>query len=212
MVVVARMTDRTVLASECLQKGLEVSFLAEAKTILGKLEDVYLQPEERQKIRSSNGAWFCTANEKHINFLVLADSAYPERHAYNLINEVRKELEGLPNYHMETDMAVQAFSRKNVAGLLVKYDDLESIDNLVATQSKMNKIKDIMSDSINQALDNRGMFESLDKKSEDLSSLATGFYKGSHDLHNKIRARNRRLMIYGGIAIVVVIILFFVTR
>ena len=62
-----------------------------------KLEEVDLQPEERQKVRSQNGAWFVTCDQKKIyyagilstkivfNEIVLADSAYPERHCYGFM-------------------------------------------------------------------------------------------------------------------------------
>jgi len=210
--VIARISDRTILATECLEKGSEAAYRAEAKTIFGKLEDVYLQPEERQKIRSPNGAWFCTLDTKNICYLILTHSEYPERHAYTMISEVRRELGELRNYHQEKELAVQTFSRKNLLPILNKYNDLESIDQLVATKNKMNQIKEVMKESINKALDNKESLSILDQKSEDLQSLASGFYSSSHELHNKIRARNRRIMIYSIVALILTTSMYFLFR
>ncbi len=38
-----------------------------------KLEDVDLQPEERQKIRSQNGAWYITCDKKRIYYAGTSD-------------------------------------------------------------------------------------------------------------------------------------------
>lgn len=209
---IARMSDRQVLASECLQKGAEASFLAEAKTILGKLEEVYLNQDERQKIRSGNGAWFCTCDDRRIHYLVLADSGYPERHAYGLINDVRSELQGLNNYHTENNLAVQSFSRRSILPIVEKYNDLEKIDTIIATQGRMAQIKNVMSDTISKALENRETMDTLDKKSEELNRLAVGFYNSSNDLYNQARARKRRIIIYSVAAVVATAMIYFIVK
>jgi len=209
---IARMSDRAILASECSQKGQEASLVAEAKTILSKVEDIYLKADERQKIRTSNGAWFCTVDQKHISYLVLADSAYPERHAYTLIGELRDELSQMPNYHSESETNVQNFSRKKLFPLLSKYDNLENIDQIIATRNKVNEIKNVMGDSINRLYENRETLDIMDKKSGDLNKLAAGFYNSSHELHNRIRAQRRRMIIYGAVGFVLLLCLYFLFR
>jgi len=207
---IARISDRTILATECLDKGMEATYRSEAKTIFGKLEDVYLRPEERQKIRSNYGAWFCTLDNKNIVYLALTHIEYPERHAYAMISEIRDQLAELKNFNQEKELVVQTFSRKNVLPIVNKYNDLEAIDQLVATKNKMNQIKEVMKDSINKALENKDSLSILDQKSEDLSALASGFYSSSHELHNKIRARNRRIMIYSIVACVLLLSMYFI--
>jgi len=209
---IARMSDRSVLASECSQKGQEASLVAEAKTILSKIEDIYLKANERQKIRTTNGSWFCTVDEKHISYLVLTDSAYPERHAYTLVNELRDELQGLNNYHGESAENVQNFSRKKLFPLLSKYDNLENLDQIIATRNKVNEIKNVMGDSINRLYENRETLDIMDKKSGDLNRLASGFYDSSRDLHNKVRAQRRRMIIYGIVGLVLLTISYFLFR
>ena len=66
-------------------------------TLITKIEAVDLQPDERQKVRSPNGAWYTTCDTKKVFYvskkrvylkvttLALVDIDYPERHAYNMI-------------------------------------------------------------------------------------------------------------------------------
>ena len=63
-----------------------------------------------------------------------------------------------------------------------------------------------MSDTITKALDNRETMDKLDRKSEEMSSLAAGFYRDSHALHNKMKSRKRKIIIYSVIAAVVLIV------
>ena len=184
-VVITRIADNTTLATYSTDKKLESNYKNESKTVLDKLQDVRLKAGERQKIRTTNGAWFSTCDLKDIFYLVLADSSYPEKHAYNLANEVTEELSTMNNYFSSTPVNVQKHTQHYIPNLLKKYNDLQNLDELAKTQSKVNQIKSVMSDTIHRALENRETFEELDKKADDMSMLAKDFHTGSSESSKK---------------------------
>jgi len=207
---IARMSDTRLLASFSSDKKVLESFKAEAKTILDKLQDTYLKAGERQKIRTSNGAWFSSCDAKDIFYLALTDSSYPERYAYTLIDDVATEIKTLRDYEQESPAKVESYAKAFVPNLIDKYSDLDNLDNLIATQNKVNQVKDIMSDTINRALENRETFDDLDRKSGNLNNMARDFHSGSAALASKMRDRKRKLIIYSVIAVLVFIILYFI--
>lgn len=207
---IARMSDTRLLASFSPEKKVLESYKAEAKTILDRLQDTYLKAGERQKIRTSNGAWFSTCDAKDIFYLVLADSSYPERYAYTLVDDVATEIKTLRDYEQETPAKVESYARGFVPDLIEKYSDLDNLDNLIATQNKVNQVKDIMSDTINRALENRETFDDLDRKSGNLNSMARDFHSGSAALANKMRDRKRKIIIYSIIAVATVVLFYFI--
>jgi len=209
-VAVSRMSDNVILASYSVDKRGKESFKAESKIILDKLQDVYLKAGERQKIKTANGAWFTTCDSKDIFYLILADPDYLEKHAYNMINEVVAELKELKDYSAESASKVENFVSQFLPDLVEKYNDVDNLDNLAATQAQVDKIKDVMSDTINRALENRETFDDLDRKADDLNVLARGFHAGSSELANRMRNRNRQLLIYGSICVGVILFLYFI--
>jgi len=207
---IARMSDTRLLASFCPDKKVLESYKAESKVILDKLQDTYLKAGERQKIRTSNGAWFSTCDAKDIFYLALAESSYPERYAYTLLNETATEMKTLRDYEQEPPAKVESYARGFVPDLMDKYSDLDNLDNLIATQNKVNQVKDIMSDTISKALDNRETFEDLDRKSGNLNNMARDFHSCSAALANKMRDRKRKLIIYSILVVLTFIILYFI--
>jgi len=121
-------------------------------------------------------------------------------------------LSRLNDYNNAEEKIIQDFSRKALLPIYNRYNDLESMDTLMAAHGKISQIREVMSDSITRALDNKDTLTLMDKKSENLNSLAAGFYKGSSELYNRERARNRRLMIYGIVAAIVTVSIYFMTR
>lgn len=159
-----------------------------------KLEDVDLQPEERQKIRSQNGAWYITCDKKRIYYAVLTDSAYPERHAYALINDVIEQLQGLRDYHMESDITVSAHTKRYVPKLMEKYCDLKSVDKLYAANQQVSEITTIMGENLRKASVNAENLQRIQQNSKNFKDLANDFYSSSDELA-KAAASNRRKMI-----------------
>jgi len=163
-----------------------------------KLEDVDLQPEERQKIRSQNGAWYITCDKKRIYYAVLADSAYPERHAYALINDVIEQLQGLRDYHMESDITVSAHTKRYVPKLMEKYCDLKSVDKLYAANQQVSEITSIMGENLRKASVNADNLHRIQQNSKNFKDLASDFYSSSDELAKAAASNRKRMIIIAG--------------
>lgn len=64
-----------------------------------------MRAEERQKINTGNGSWFCKKDDKELIYMMLTNGNYPERLVYEAMNELREQLSKLgKNYASEQDV------------------------------------------------------------------------------------------------------------
>ena len=63
-----------------------------------------MRPEERQKINTTNGCWYCKKDAKEIIYFALCSTNYPERHIMAAINQLRDHLQKLGDYETEPDV------------------------------------------------------------------------------------------------------------
>lgn len=72
--------------------------------VLSQLKGLDIRVDERQKIKSAHGCWYCKKDNKEIVYMVLCSSNYPERHIYAAINQLRDHLQKLGEYETEPDV------------------------------------------------------------------------------------------------------------
>ena len=75
-----------------------------SKQVLTQLKSLNIRPEERQKINTGNGCWYCKKDSKGIVYFVLCSTNYPERHIMAAINSLRDHLGKLGDYESEPDV------------------------------------------------------------------------------------------------------------
>ena len=63
-----------------------------------KLKELQITNDERQRIKSEYGLWFCKKDVKGFYYFALCVQNYPERHIYAAINLVREHLDKLGDY------------------------------------------------------------------------------------------------------------------
>jgi hypothetical protein len=203
-----RFGDNLILGAQAIEKTFEINYKNEAANLIKKLKMLNLAPDERQKCNTQNGAWFCRADSNGIVFMALCNPNYPERHAYNLINEAQEEIEKVPNYYDETEVTIGKLAKRALPSLLKKYDDLSSIDNVAAAQSKANEVQSIMGNNIRGMMDNMQNLEVLEKKSTDMQSQAQMFSSDSTKLARIMYIRALKIKII--VALLVIAILLFI--
>jgi len=203
-----RFSDNLILGSQAIEKAFEINYKNEAANLIKKLKMLNLAPDERQKCNTQNGAWFCRADSNGLVFMALCDANYPERHAYNLINEAQEEIEKVPNYYDESEVTISKLAKRVLPSLLKKYDDLSSIDNVHAAQSKANEVQSIMGNNIRGMMDNMQNLETLEKKSSDMQNQAQMFSSDSTQLARVMYIRALKIKIIA--ALLVVAILLFI--
>jgi len=203
-----RFADNVILGCQAIEKTFEVNYKNEAANLIKKLKMLNLAPDERQKCNTQNGAWFCRADTNGVVFMALCNANYPERHAYNLINEAQEEIEKMPNYYDETEVTISKMAKRVLPSLLKKYDDLASIDSVHAAQSKANEVQSIMGNNIRGMMDNMQNLEVLEKKSTDMQSQAQMFSSDSTKLARIMYIRALKIKII--VVLLVIAVLLFI--
>jgi len=203
-----RFADNIILGAQAIDKTFEINYKNEAANLIKKLKMLNLAPDERQKCNTQNGAWFCRADSNGLVFMALCNPNYPERHAYNLINEAQEEIEKIPNYYDETEVTISKLAKRVLPSLLKKYDDLSSIDNVHAAQAKANEVQSIMGNNIRGMMDNMQNLETLEKKSSDMQSQAQMFSSDSTKLARIMYIRALKIKII--VVLLVIAILLFI--
>jgi len=204
----ARFADNVILGAQAIEKTFEINYKNEAANLIKKLKMLNLAPDERQKCNTQNGAWFCRADTNGLVFMALCNPNYPERHAYNLINEAQEEIEKIPNYYDETEVTISKLAKRVLPSLLKKYDDLSSIDNVHAAQAKANEVQSIMGNNIRGMMDNMQNLETLEKKSSDMQSQAQMFSSDSTKLARIMYIRALKIKII--VVLLVIAVLLFI--
>lgn len=183
-------------------------FEKEAFNITKKLSLLNLKPEERQKIKTSNGAWFCRINANQIACVVLCSEDYPERHAYTLVQEAQTELEKLPNFQTMTSSNIAKSLKKPYQSIVKKYSDLKSLDRLYSANESVSQISAVMSKNIDNQLANMTSLESSERQSALLQKSSSIFYNNADDM-KKIQLKRLWMMrvIVGVIALGIIILI-----
>ena len=203
-----RFTDDVILACYATEKKNENAFKQEATIIMGKVKPMELKPEERQKIKTPNGAWFIKVDKNQIISLALCTADYPERHAFRLIEEGQKEIEQVPNYNQASPDDMSKKAKKWLVDIVKKYDDLKQIDSLYAAQDNVNQITNVMGDNMKKMLENVNNLDNIEKKSSELKSSASLFEKQSTEMNQVMYWRMMRMRII--IALIIIILIYMI--
>lgn len=150
------------------------------------------------------------ANENKIIFCVITNLNYPTRLIYECIKEL--EIQFVAKYNLVKNYKELQFNSDftNICKKLYdKYNNPESIDNLIKVNNKINLVKDIMHENISQSLENIVKMETIEIKSEELVQSAGIFKNSARELKNKMWWKNFKikLIVFSIIAIILTIII-----
>lgn len=169
-----------------------------------------IRPGTLFSFEHNNYKYNLLANENKIVFCVITNLNYPSRLVFECTKEL--ELEFNTKYtHVKNYKELQINSDfTNICkNLYVKFNNPESIDNLMKVSNKINQVKDIMHENISIALENTVKIDSIELKSEDLVQSAGILKKSVRELKNKLWWKNFKikLIVFNIIAIVLTIII-----
>ncbi|CAD8207162.1 unnamed protein product [Paramecium octaurelia] len=200
--VVYRHETEKLIASSLLESGSEVTFKNELSKVCQDLKRNQLRIEERQKVDSANGSWFCKIDDKGLLYLVLGVPTYPERHAYALIQEIQNEFSKLGNSEsLKDDASLKLHIKTPLKELGLKYNDLVSLDKIYEARINVEQTKTVMEDNIKNMISNTQQLDQLQIKSEKLADGAKNFSKNAADLASIMYWRNMKLKIIIGLII-----------
>eukprot|EP00271_Cylindrocystis_brebissonii_P019666 TRINITY_DN610_c0_g4_i1.p1 TRINITY_DN610_c0_g4~~TRINITY_DN610_c0_g4_i1.p1 ORF type:complete len:199 (-),score=26.49 TRINITY_DN610_c0_g4_i1:768-1364(-) len=135
-------------------------------------------PGRRQSVEHEEYMVHCY-NRNGLCCLVFADTAYPTRSAFSVINKVLDDYVGVKG---DSWRAVEIDVKDPVPALedaLVKYQDPHEADKLLKIQKELDETKIILHHTIESVLARGEKLDSLVEKSNDLSMASQMFYKNA---------------------------------
>ena len=177
----------------------------EANTILESLKNVLLQNYQRKTIEGELGLWY-SVKKNRVAYFALTDTAYSERLAYKLL----QELEDNYNEFLNTPDLGKLKSSGN--GLIEKYNNPANFDKLSQAQREVNDVKNNVQENINKMITNTDNLEDLEDQTKNMRDNANKFQKQSKTLEREMYWRKIKYtaMIVAIVIIVIVIIVVLV--
>lgn len=203
--LIVNILDGSILAFWGTGNTADESYKTEGLLILEKIQEISLSAGERQKVRTNNGAWYATCDDKEICYLTLTSSSYPEDYVYKLLQEVFNNFKTLDNYEKESGQMIQNHTSSYVPFLMDKYSDLENVKSIFSAESNLGNTDQNEGDSINtHALDNQ------DDLHDDRSITSPGAHINPQSPPDQDRIKQRRFIIYASIGAIALLILYLV--
>ena len=153
------------------------------------------------------------SNLNPIIFLVVTKLNYPQRLVYDCVQELENYSRAKVNFEQikinNYDLSLNKNFLQIFSKLYDKYTEPESIDALIKVSNKINKVKNIMHENIQFALENTTKMESIELKSEELLHFSADFKSNTTKLKNKMWWKNFKikLIVFSIIAIILTIII-----
>jgi Synaptobrevin len=194
---IVRPSDQTTLVLGSISDNAS-SYTKEAIKIKDKMIQAELNPNERKKIVSKNGAWICEADGNNILYMVLIAQDYPERLGYQLINEFKRGLSDVPNYYNASAAEITRSYEGKFMELSKKYNNPASFDSMTSVTGKVDVATKKMEDNIKKALENQQDLNNVNAKTENLKNLAEEFNENADELRKIMYWRNMKLKMIMG--------------
>lgn len=96
--------------------------------------------------------------------------------------------------------------KRFLADLAARFDDLDSLDRVVAVQHKVDALKDKLVTTISAADERRSLLEDADEKTRQLASGAQAYYKRSNTLRRRACCALCAAWVWFFVAIIVVLL------
>jgi hypothetical protein len=71
---------------------------------MSRLKELELKNDQRQRIFTDNGVWFCKKDDKGIFYFALCTKNYPERHIYAAFSALGAHLAKIGDYSSEPEV------------------------------------------------------------------------------------------------------------
>lgn len=154
---VARIHDNTIVATypHDMQSKSQVYYIQADNELRRILADLAFT-DWRQKFASSYGSWYMITDEYQIAYLALVKSDYPERHVWNLLEDVKNLMyqQGADTMKSCPSDTYTRILTTDFKVLAVKYDDLNKLDKLYRVNQEVIEVQGIVQDNIHQAMKN----------------------------------------------------------
>ena len=162
--------------------------------------------EERNKITTKDNCYYFTIQKPNILFIVYVDAAYPERFVFAMIDEIKNE-NILANVN-ETTKELDPLGRKQLKGIVDKYQDKDKLDKINEIQQDVNDIKVDVKDNINKMVQNIDDVNELQEKSDALKDASKDYHDNAQEVKQITWWQNFKIRII--LILIILIVLGFI--
>jgi hypothetical protein len=183
----------TIMAEQIITKSPQTQ--GDAKQIFDKMCKLNdKRVDERGKIQGKNNeTYYFTHITPSVFVLLLAQSSYQERIAFELIDSINKD-----SIHLLVDSRngeLTASGKQALKGLIDKYQDIQNISSIAAIENDVKDIKLEMNQNIKQIVNNVEDAKQLDSKAERIKKGADTFKRDAKTLERVTWWQNFKLTI-----------------
>ena len=196
-------------------KSNQQMFKDYAKNIINKLLTISIGPNERYKETLDNDKKFNVSmdNKANISFMILTNSAYPERSSYKLLMELENKSISTINKHYINKMTGDILAlteyfktfAKDIQLYMVelerKYRNIVENDKIKLIQEDIEDVKIECKKNINKMLNNIELVSNLEDKSNALKEMAHEYKTGGRELKRASWRRNKVTVVAGGLGL-----------
>jgi len=209
---IGRIQDRVLIATyHHYTAGAPASkYLAVAQKVLNS--DKVLSQQSANVPNAVDDASCLMQTDKKYMFIAFVSKDYPERTAFELLKQVRKDFMDKEEANAATasENGMSKSCKKFMQPAAVKYDDVSSVNKVAAVQAQVDDVKMTMEDNVQQMLRQHEKLEDLEDKADTMRSEASKFKRGAGQLASKMWWQNMRLWcIIVLITIIVLVIIIF---
>ena len=162
--------------------------------------------DERNKITSKEENYYFMNVKPNYLFIILVNSQYPERYAFELIAKIMEE--NIPTMINDETGELNPSGRQALKELVNKYQDIKSINKIAEIQSGVDSLKVDMKKNITKMVESVDNVNELQNKSEQLKLETEDYKKTSVEIRKLTWWQNCKLwVIIIGIVLLLVLII-----
>jgi len=211
---VGRLRDQTILATFCEM----IRGQAQTEDIFKKLLEASkakLSPGQRQRLQWGNGSVCCLLDMQgeSLYCLITAQMEYPERLAYELLQELNQYV--YHNHGAELSTAEQYSLNKTLKPymekLIRKYEDPKSFDRISTLLAKTNVVKNVMQDSVRKVVETGESLQELEAKAGKMSEHSRHFATTSREVRRHFWWKNTKMWFAAILVVVIIVVILIFT-
>eukprot|EP00604_Paraphysomonas_vestita_P000772 CAMPEP_0174825270 /NCGR_PEP_ID=MMETSP1107-20130205/42601_1 /TAXON_ID=36770 /ORGANISM="Paraphysomonas vestita, Strain GFlagA" /LENGTH=182 /DNA_ID=CAMNT_0016056737 /DNA_START=229 /DNA_END=777 /DNA_ORIENTATION=+ len=152
-------------------------------------------------------SWHLISDDIGLIYILITKGTYPQRCAHAGIEELQRTFIASVGDKARTakDRSLDGQCSTLLQKICKKYDNLNEVDKLASVAMKVDSIKLVMQDNVDQALQNCVKLESIEKAAEELQQQAGVFKRNANELKKKMWWKNMKMKLIIGFAILAVL-------
>lgn len=175
--------------------------------------NVFVEPGRRYTNEGEMSCVHFVADDNNRVYTVVTDKQYPPRVAFALLDEVQsKFLTKVGDKSLSArEGALSKTMRSSFQDVCLKYEDIKNVDKLASVQGKVDVVKSIMEDNIQQMLANEEKLESISANAENLNEQAKVFQNRSTQLRRAMKCKAIKMWLLLALVISIILIIIITT-